>query len=90
MNDYLRPDSFSQWFHNDTLITPDSNNRYEVSTGPGFGSSQIGGEALSSGRFFTLVISRPDIDDAGTYTCSVNGTSQFGTVDLTVGEYRNS
>ena len=56
-----------------------------------FKTSQRGEE---SSRAIVLVISEPELSDAGLYTCGVNGTSKFATVLITVedpnGECRNS
>ena len=95
MESYVRPDEQFLWSKEGTLLTEAASERYAISYTDGFlETSQRGEGSLSPSRAIVLVISEPELSDAGLYTCGVNGTSQFATVLITVedpnGECRNS
>ena len=85
MQDYIHPDEQFQWFRADTLLLPELNNRYSVIYVDGFPrSAQNGMGTLTSARLTVLIIADPVVSDTGDYTCAVNGTTQFATVELVI------
>ena len=83
MGDYIRPDDQFQWFRDSA---PALNNRYSVVYVDGSLTAQNGLDTPSPSRLTGLVISSPEVSDAGTYTCAVNGTSSFAAVELIVND----
>lgn len=83
MRDYIRPDEQFQWFRGEVLVSA-LNDRYSVRYVDGFTTAQNGLSTFSPSRLTGLVISNPVVSDTDTYTCAVNGTSQFATVELIV------
>ena len=80
MRDYIRPDSQFKWFRDDDeLVLGD---KYSVVYADGPLLAQNGMETRSPSRFAGLFIANPNTDDAGSYTCGVNGA--FTTVELIV------
>lgn len=83
MRDYIRLDDQFQWFRDSA---PALNDRYSVVYVDGSLQAQNGLATLSPSRFTVLVISNPEVSDAGTYTCAVNGTASFAAVELIVND----
>ncbi len=85
MRDYIRPDDQFQWFRTNTQLDPTSN-KYSVVYVDGSLQAQNGLATLSPARLTGLFIANPVSSDAGIYTCAVNGTVQFATVQLIVND----
>ena len=84
MSLYLRPDEDLQWFRDDQLIS--TSGRHSISYTDGSGMGQIGGNAITSSRVSTLVISQPETSDSGTYTCAMRNTQHSQDIQLAVEE----
>ena len=62
----------------------DSLDQYDIDEREGQGQSQRGGDNLESGIVSELTIMSPTTDDEGVYTCSINGGTLIGTIQLFV------
>ena len=60
----------------------DSLDQYNIDECEGLGQSQRGGDNLESGILSELTIISATTDDEGVYTCSINGSTLIGTVQL--------
>ena len=84
MRDYIRSDEQFQWFRASAQPLPTSSDKYSVVYIDGLPEAQNGMATSSPARLTGLIIADPDISDADIYTCAVNGTEQFATVELIV------
>ena len=62
----------------------DSFDQYDIDERETQGQSQRGGDNLESGILSELTIISATTDDEGVYTCSINGSTLIGTVQLFV------
>ena len=74
MSEYIHPDEDLKWFKGEKLLTNGS--KYAITYHNGSGHGQNGRYKIGLSRMSMLVISEPQITDAGIYTCNIRGTNQ--------------
>ena len=82
MTGYVRPDEDLHWFRGEDTISQKS--KYDVEFRNGSQTAQRGGTTTVPSRLCVLKIFNPEIEDTGTYTCSINGTNKTAYIKLVV------
>ena len=84
MRAFIRPDSFLIW-EGPGGQRINGTDKYQIIFSNGSPNvAANGGGVLVPSRVSTLTITNPEPSDAGTYTCSVNGTDQAVAIELVV------
>ena len=85
MRAYIRPDSSLIWEGPGGRRIAGGTGKYQITFSDGSQDAAAnGGVELVPSRVSTLTITNPEPSDAGTYTCSVMGTTEAVTMELTV------
>jgi hypothetical protein len=85
MRAYIRPDSSLIWEGPGGRTIAGGTGKHQITFSNGSPGTAANGSAVAvPSRVSTLVISNPEPSDAGTYTCSVMGTTEAVTMELTV------
>ncbi len=84
MSHFIREDEDLQWFKEGQVISSGMD-RHTVTYRDGQRGVAIkGGTNLIPGRVAVLTISKPEIEDSGTYTCAITGTDESIDFQLSV------
>ena len=89
MRDYIRPDEQFQWFKGNYLLSSGKSERFSVVYVAGLMQAQNGLDTLVPARISALMISDPDVSDAGLYTCRVTMVHQHLTCGTHCGKLEN-
>ena len=85
MRAYIRPDSFLMWEGPGGRSITGGTGKHQIMFSDGSpGAAANGGALVVPSRVSTLIITNPEPSDAGTYTCTVMGTTAAVTMELTV------
>ena len=85
MRAYIRPDSSLIWEGPGGQRITGGTDKHQITFSDGSPDAAAnGGAALVPSRVSTLIITNPEPSDAGTYTCTVVGTTAAVTMELTV------
>ena len=85
MRAFIRPDSSLIWEGPDGWRITDGMEKYDITFSSGSPEAAANGSnTLVPSRVSTLTITNPEPSDAGTYSCSVNGTTEVVTMELRV------
>ena len=82
MSLHLHPDENLQWFRGEQQIMNTEKHTITYTNGTGMG--QFGENRVGSSRVSTLVISKPQLSDTGTYTCAIRDTEHSQDIELIV------
>ena len=85
MRAFIRPDSSLVWEEPGGRTITGETGKHQITFSDGSpDAAAIGGGVLVPSRVSKLTITNPEPSDAGTYTCSVMGTSEAVTLELQV------
>ena len=85
MRAYIRPDSSLIWEGPGDRRITGGTGKHQIMFSDGTpGAAANGGAEVVPSRVSMLIITNPEPSDAGTYTCTVMGTSKMVTMELTV------
>ena len=84
---YIQPDSSLLWEGPSDRRITGGTGKYQIVFSDGSPRAAVNGSSdLVPSRVSTLTITNPEPSDAGTYTCTVMGTTEAVTIELTVNE----